>query len=426
LWHIEVSDTATKLFRFFFECRIIRAMKNHNHSLAGICALLLFVILGCSDGEAGSKAAAVSVGDDPAATILENFADRDLLGRTERLISILRAIGPDQVGAFEKALNGLSFPHREIDRVLILAAWSEFDAPAATRWAIRKERSDVVQRTMFSESVYRWAFNDPESFVVDQEVASFAAVGYDSAMLRSFVTGWFDSGTPRLEEFVRNLERGTINRQRAIATFVALKTARDGPAAMIEWMQTLKGDNQYKVVVASHASAQIVNLDSKMATDWCAEICDTPIGKDVPHIMVAAWVRESPEEAMEWIIEQPNGFSTRTGARAAYRHFVVDDRERAAAWMETTTEEERRRRVMAGPIGMYINIVSGDNQPLKAIEWLNYIEEEEFRDVGLLGTLRRWYRRDQAATEEWLAQSSTSDELKAKVRVQALPPNPRR
>ncbi len=115
---------------------------------------------------------------------------------------------------------------------------------------------------------------------------------------------------------------------------------------------------------------------------------------------------------MDFVTSLSNAVAVRTGSRAAYRRFLITEPDRASAWMEKTTEEQRRGPVMQGPVGMYMNKLSGQGQPLLAIEWLEYIQDEDERNARLIPVMRRWLKQDEAAAEAWMAQSSMSEDAK--------------
>jgi len=387
----------------------------------------LFVFPGCSeDAQQTSSSSETVLGADPATVILEVFGEPDRFARTEKLISVLRAVSADQAYAFEEALIGLDTPNSELDRVLILTAWAKYDAPAATKWVKNHEREDIVRNAMFAESVYIWALEDHESFLSDMEMALFIAPGFEPAALRAFIKGWFDSGAPRLESFIRDMTRDTIDRQRSVDTLIGLMTERDGAVAMVEWAKAVRGDVHYRASVNSRVAAEVVLIDSKLITDWCAEICDTKLGEEMPHMIAASWVMQSPEEAMDFISSMPNAISVRTGTRAAFRRFVIADPDRALAWLETTTEEQRKGEVLQGPVAAYVNRSSLAGQNLLALEWLEYVSHEEEREKGAIMIVRRWLENDESAAEAWMAESSMSEEAKTKAREGAARGSTRR
>lgn len=409
----------------FGESRILRAMKNRFRLLA-LIILFTFVFLGCSENvQTSSSDAEVILGADPAATIIEIFGEPDRLARTERLIAALRAVPADQTQVFEEALAGLDFPNRELDRVLVVTAWAEHDAPAATRWAKNIERVDVVRDAMFSEAVYRWALEDPESFVSDMEMSLYILPGIDKSIMRALIKGWFESGQPRLETYIHDMTPQSIDRQRAIDTLANVMAKRDSPDKIIEWATALSGDTVYKTSVYARVAAELVVIDPERVVEWCNEVCDTPIGKRMPHLIAASWADVSGEGAMDFILSRPNATAVRTGARAAYRRFIRDEPERAFAWLETTTEEQRYGPVMQGPVSMYVNRRSTRGQPEIAIEWLKYLEDEGQRDSVRITIMRRWLRTDNNAAEAWMAQSSMSKEDKLEAHKKFDPKAPR-
>lgn len=375
--------------------------------LLAFSVFVLFLSAGCSGDSNESADAALSLGPDPAATIIEIFGIQDRFERTEKLIAALRAVPADRVSVFREVLDRWEGRNRELDRVLVITAWSKFDAPAATRWAMNKERVEIVQSAMFAESVYQWALADPESFVADMDVAAHRIAGTDSGMLRGLVSGWYDSGKPRLEDYILNLERMSIDSQRAVSQLIELKTAREGVGGLIAWANGLPGDRYMKAMVFGRVAAAIVVVDPKMAKDWCAEICGTPVGKEIPHLMAATWAQIAPEDAMNWITAMPDEVGNRTGARATYRRFIIDNPGGAIAWMEARSDEERRQPVMQGPLEMFISKVSTEDMPELAIEWLEkYIVDDKVLSAAYAQICRRWLRMDGPAAEAWMAQST--------------------
>jgi hypothetical protein len=396
----------------FGESRILRAMKKRVRVLTQV-VFLTFLLCGCSDkAQPPSSGAEVTLGADPAATIIEIFGEPDRLARTERLISALRAVPADQTQVFPDAMSGLEFPNRELDRVLVVTAWAKYDAPAATKWAKKRERVEIVRDTMFSETVYAWARKDPESFLADMEMAHYIRPGIRKSIMRPLIRGWFDSGAPRLEPFIHDMTPQSMDRQRALDILIHFKTARDGPAAMIEWATALRGDVRYKSEVNSRVAAELVTIAPQFAVDWCERICSTPVGAGMIHLMAVAWAGKSGEDAMDFVISQPDSIEVQTAARAGFRQFIMKEPDRALAWFDTTTDQQRYGPILQGPIGMYIHKRSMLNQHLVSIEWLKYVDDEEFRKRSLKPILSRWIRIDQSEAEAWMAQSSMSEEEK--------------
>jgi hypothetical protein len=391
-------------------------MKKQLRALAWF-SLLLFLFSGCSEDVKQSSSVAVTApGASSAAMIVEGFREPDRLARTENLISLLRAVPADQTDVFKEALSRMNFPNRELDRVLITTAWAKRDPVAATKWARSHERSEIVRSAMYGDAIYYWALKDPESFLADMEMALWIMPGFDASALRGFVRGWFDSGQPGLEGFIRDMASQSQDQQRAIDTLAKVRTERHGAAATIKWAEELRGSARFKSDLYPRVAAKVVVVDPELVVEWCDRVCDSEAGDKMPHMMAAAWARESGEGAMDFIAAQPNKIPVRTGARAAYRKFLIADSDRALAWMDKTTEEQRSGPVLQGPVAMYINKRSAQNEPLIAIEWLDYLQNEEERDGGRTMIARRWLLSDAVAAEAWMAESSMSEEAKVEAR----------
>jgi hypothetical protein len=393
-------------------------MKIQSRALAWVLLLVLFLLFsGCSeDIQQLPSAGKTASGDDLAARIIEAFAEPDRLARIEQLMVALRAVPADQTHAFEEAWLGLEFPNREPARILLVAAWAKHDPIAATKWAKQRERSEIVRSAMYSDSIYLWALEDPQSFIADMDMAVFVASGFEESALRAFVRGWFDSGEPGLDEYIYDMGSQSVDQQRAIDTLARAMVERYGAAATIKWAEGVRGDTRYKTTIYARTAGKIVTVDSKAAVDWCAEVCDSKLGEQMPHMIAAQWARKSGEDAMDFIASRPFTISVQTGSRAAYRQFMIADSDRALAWMESTTEEQRRGRQLEGPVAMYVNKTSALKNPLVAIEWVDYIQDEEVREMSYISVLRRWIRTDETAAEAWMAQSSMSEEAKLKAR----------
>ncbi|HEB90811.1 MAG TPA: hypothetical protein ENI85_14655 [Deltaproteobacteria bacterium] len=409
-------------------------MKNRLRDLLSFVLLVVVALaIGCSEKAepVADAATAVDLGSDPAATILEILDDPDRFDRMEKLIAALRAVPADQADeVFEEVLAGLRHPFQDLERILIATAWARHDAPAATKWAMRRERIENVRSAVFDEAVYLWAKDDPEAIIRDMDVFRYSSAGWDKTMLRALVRGWFDSGKPNLEEFIHDLNSAGDDRQRAISEYIKVRLARDGADKMIEWAGSVPGSIKYRTYIHSRLAGDIAKTDPARAVAWCDEICDTKLGEDLPHWIAASWVLSSGADAMNWLTSRPDGLSVQTGVRASYRRFLKEDPDAAMAWMEQTTEEQRLGPVLQGPISMYVNRLSAQKEFEKAIDWaVRYLQDEYDREHALEIAARRWLREDPEAAEAWLKDAPMSEEAKVMAhqnRTTPPPPRPRK
>ena len=391
-------------------------MKNRLRSLASFSVLFLLLLVGCSEDAQHSAVPEAVIGDDPAAQILEVLEMRDRFERTEKLMATLRAIPDGQIEAIPTVLNELRMPLREFERVLMISAWSTVDPEAATKWVMAREKHDFLRSAMFSETAYAWALEDPESIRTDFQVGMYSLRGWDPTMLRGFVRGWYDSGEPELETFIRDLGRNGDDRQRAISELIKAKLEKETPEAMIAWVTSLDGETRFRTYAYSRLAADIAAIDPERAIAWCDEVCGSDVGEDMPHWIASSWVREAGAEAMDWIIARPNSQSVRIGIRASYRRFLRSAPEEADAWIEKFSEEDRTGPLLQGPIIMYVNRQSNLANDEVAIEWAKYIDNDWERERSLTSVARRWLRRDEEPAKLWLAgNEDLSDDAKAEL-----------
>ncbi|MFP6655350.1 MAG: hypothetical protein VCB25_06960 [Myxococcota bacterium] len=392
-------------------------MKNRLRNLFSLAVPIALLVAGCGENTQQSARTPITLGQDPVEAIAETLEIAERFDRVESLIAILRAIPADQIDTIPAALDELKRPLREFERVLLISAWSKVDPEAATKWAMVKERNELLRSAMFSETAYAWALKDPESIRTDFKVGMYSLRGWDPTMLRGFIRGWFDSGEPDLESFVRDLGRTGDDRQRAISELVKVKLETETPDELILWATGLDGEMRYRSYVYSRVAADIAVIDPAIAVAWCDEVCDSEVGENMPHWIASSWVREAGAEAMDWIIAQPNSSSVRIGLRASYRRLGLSSPDEADAWLEKFSKEELAKPLLQGPVIMYVNRQSSLSRNDVAIEWTELIQNDWERDRALSTIARRWLRRDADAAEIWLTGTDTlSDVAKADLR----------
>ena len=393
-------------------------MKNSLRILISFFVLFsLLAVVGCGEDSPEPAAAPEGVvGQDPAAELLDDVNIKDRFDRIESMIATMRAIPPAQIDAIPTVLNELKAKGRELERVLLVSGWSRVDPEAATKWVMKREKLEYVRSTMFNETVYAWAAEDPESLRSDFKIGLYSVRGWDPTMLRAFIHGWYDSGEPELETFIRDLGRNGDDQQRAISELIKVKLEKETPDEMIAWVTKLKGDERYRSYAYSRLAADIAAIDPQRAIAWCDEICDTNVGKDLPHWIASSWAREAGADAMDWLLARPETPAVRVGIRASYRLFQKTSPEEADAWLEKFPEEKLSSELFQGPVIMYVNRQSQLANNEVAIEWTKYIDNDWELERSLKSIAGRWLRRDEDAAKTWLATNEDlSDDVKAEL-----------
>jgi hypothetical protein len=368
--------------------------------------MLSLCFLACSEGDAVlSSGGASEQGADPLSRFQEILAVPDRLDRIEMLIEELRVLPAGQAGVLREALQGLHAPFRDVERVLIISGWARLDPRAASGWAFRRMRPPY-QEAGIAEAIGIWAREDPDAILETYDAQRIAEAS--PGFLVALVEGWFASGKPSLEAFIIDLGKGET-RQSAIDTFVRVKIERDGGVATRTWAKEGRGDNHYRKSVHSRVGRELARSDPDQGVEWCEEVCDTKLGRNVGHMVATEWAVRSGADAMDWLLTRPDEIETWATARAAYRQFMMNDMDGALSWMEAVEPQTRKRELLQGPVGMYVNKQSRVN-PEIAIEWTEYLISTDERELTLITIARRWLRKDEAAAEAWLATSPLSEE----------------
>ena len=378
---------------------------------------LALVVVGCGEEKPNrstvrTEAAGATTGQGRLGAIFE-MPDR--IDRVEALVAALRAIGPDEVGQLRELLQDRDVPLRNLERILVVAAWADHDPEAATAWAIRSEQGDS-QEAAIADAVREWARVDPEAVIREYDINRIAP--NHRGLVIGLIEGWFETGDlALLESFVRDLG-DSDSRQRAVTTLARLRVSRDGPEAVIRWAESIpSAEAKFKTSVYRRVGREIARTHPRLAADWCDRVCDSPYGSAMAGLIVGEWAKEDGAAAMDWVLTRPDGPDTRVAIRSAYRAFMLADADAALAWMEATAEEQRHDDLLQGAVAMYVTMRSWQpGQAGVAIEWAGYLKEEAARERALISTVRRWRERDEAAAEAWLADSPLSEEAREKAR----------
>ena len=367
---------------------------------------LVFLFSACQEqvSDRPSSTATPVSSADLQARILEILKESDRLDRVEMLMPVLRGLTADQTNLLEGILRARRLPYRDVETILIVSAWANFDPPAAAKWAIKSERIREIQPSMTADVLRTWARRDPAAVLQAYQVVGRS----DPSMLVGLIEGWFESGQPGLESFVLAISDDD-DRQTAIAQLVRIKVANDGIDGVREWAESQSGDTKYRQILYANTAASMASFAPEQAVEWCNEICEKKVGKHMREWIALRWAAYSGADAMNWLLTQPDIVQTRATTRGAYRKFLIKDREAGYAWMEAMPEDQRRSSLAQGPLGLYVNNRSWDD-PEIAIDWAQYLTDESERENALKTIFNRWRKKDEAAAEAWLSQSALSEE----------------
>jgi hypothetical protein len=369
---------------------------------------------------------AITDGETPADVVRKALGDvlrdHDAFSRARRLGVLLPTLGPEFVPAVVETLEDRTVDLRAIELELLVRYWATHQPEEASRWAVEKSPPDYRVGAVFS-ALTVWAEADPQA-AVSVAWPWVLIPTIERIVPTALVSGWFAANDPsELTQWIRDLPIG-IPRQRAIAAYIRVVIQTRGPEAVKRWAESLPDDDAtYKLTVFRRVVDALSALDIEAGVRWCDTHCDGPYGNNMRSIIARNWVIRDGPSALAWLSSAPEGHEKNLAVRLTFALWARTDREAALAWMaaQTTAEPDPWLRPI---FPIYAQLLSKD-APTDAIEWAKRIEGDDERETVLIGVARVWRYLDEAAAEEWLLQSSLSEEARGKVRAPIEEQRPR-
>jgi hypothetical protein len=313
-----------------------------------------------------------------------------------------------------EALGDRMIDLRASELDLLVRYWATHQGEDASRWAMEKSPANYRVASVFS-ALTVWAEVDP------QAAASVAwpwlqIPTFERVVPNALVRGWFAANDPpELRQWIHDLPAG-IPRQRAIAAYIRVVIQTQGSEAVKRWAESLPDDDApYKLAVHRKVVDALSQLDIEAGTRWCDTHCDGPYGKNLRSIIARNWVLRDGPSALAWLSSAREGHERDLAVRITFALWARTDREAALGWMATQTTGEPDPWLRP-TFPVYARLLARD-APADAIEWAGRIEGDEQRESALIEVARVWRHLDEAAAEEWLLESSLSEEAREKVRA---------
>jgi hypothetical protein len=381
--------------------------------LAGL--LLAGLVLGACDSETPPEplksepaaTAPVPAGSQGLAELDAILDDGDALSRSGRLASLLPTLSVDIADEVRDAVI-LDSETAVAEFALVGTWWGRHDGPAAYRWA-RAVSQDFRIGVMMAV-LRSWAEHDPTAAAVEVQALSGSEQWACQAAL---IRGWFVSGKPGLLDYIQDLGEGSY-RQLSLSVYSEALYTYQGSEAVIAWADGLKGtDDRFHYEAERQAVYVLAGFDRPAAIAWAERR-----GTDALHRLVASrWAGEDGAAAIEWASQIEDARVRRISLRMAYRHWLLGDRLEAVEWARTLDADQPGDLVeAAGAIAMSISWV----EPLKALRWIDHMENPDERERARITVLRRWRKRDETAARAWLDESDYSLDMKRRILTDSL------
>jgi hypothetical protein len=260
-----------------------------------------------------------------------------------------------------------------------------------------------------------WAEADPQAAVSAAWPWATQTTTLERIVPSALVRGWFAANNPpELAQWIQALPVG-IPRQRAIAAYVRVVIQAQGSEAVKRWAESLPDDDAtYKLAVFRRVVDALSKLDIEAGLRWCDSQCDGPYGSNMRSLIARNWVASDGASALEWLSSAPEGHERFLATQVTFALWARIDREAALDWMAAQAAVEPIPWLQAiYPIHAKLVV---EDAPADAIESAKRIEDDATREAVLIKVARVWRYLDEAAAEEWLLQSSLSEEARERVR----------
>ncbi len=394
-----------------------------------LAAALIAVACGdATPAEREAKPAAVPVPETPAdifrAELNESLREPDPFLRAQRLGALLPTMGAGSVASVIDAITDDGMVDlRGTEYDLLVRAWARFHPEAAAQWALT--RSDLIYRTaVLHAALFTWASMDPQAAAAATWGWSTAAKGLERVVPSALVRGWYRHGnSPELVEFVRTRPMGML-RQRALSVYIRVAAQTDGPAAIMQWAESLddEDDDRFKLSAFRIVAAELTIADVEAGLRWCEKYCDTEYGKNMRSRIARTWATRDGPAALEWLSKGPAGNQRDFDIRLAYARWIRVNSKEALEWLPAQEGEGGLPDWLQSALPPYSRAVA-TSSPAKAVEWAEKIKDEKTREPIVVFAARIWLGVDKPAAEAWLEQASLSEEALEQIRSGPEVPN---
>jgi len=354
--------------------------------------------------------------------ILDVLREPDAFARASRLSALLPALGPGAVPEVRAALEDPAVDRGGVEITLLVRFWATHDPEGAVSWAWLKAPGGY--RAGAIGAVFEhWGKVDPEAAGKRlQGLSLLPSEKLDVAEI-ALVRGWFESGLPGLEDYIRDLGLGT-SQQRALAAFAREAIQRDGPEAIARWAESIPDeDEKFKLDAFRQVGSELALADPAAAAAWCDAHCEGPFGTSVRMLIAQRWAARDGRAAMQWLSTAPAGKERDWAVKGAYRGWFRRDREELSSWM-TALGLDGVEPWLQPALEAHATW-AGAKDPMEGLKWAAVITDGMVRERSYVKIAHRWYALDESAADAWLEQSPLSEEARERVRTAPPPREPR-
>jgi len=197
---------------------------------------------------------------EPRDAVLDVLREPDAFARASRLSALLPTLGPEDVPEIRAALENPTIDHGSVEIALLVRFWATHEPANAAIWAWIESPSGYRSGSI-DAAFETWAKIDPEA--ARQQVEAMGMLPGEGLLAAeiALVRGWFESGFPGLEDFIRNFGP-SFQQQRALSVFAREAIQRDGPEAIARWAESIPDEDKgFKLVAFRKLGSEFAKID---------------------------------------------------------------------------------------------------------------------------------------------------------------------
>jgi hypothetical protein len=356
----------------------------------------------------------------------------DDFARARKLGELLPTLGPESIPVVKDALDDAAMLEiSAIEFELLLHYWSQHNRADAAWYALSGSPRAYRVAAIYG-AVLPWVREDPEKALPTVRTFGIEAGDAGAATQNAIVRGWYESGHPGLEDYIKSLGAG-FERQRALSAYAnaMVRDKNKGPAGLVAWAEAIpESDADYKLDAFRRTALALVPHDLERAKQFCEAHCEGQHGSNLRVRIADRWSRDNPEAALDWLAASPKGSDALLSTRIAFANWGFKDRKNAIRWYQQQVAKHagKEQPVWLEPAVMVYSILLGRENPIEGLASAEKVKDPQDRRVAIVQIAHEWYHdndgKNKDAAEKWLAQSPLDEELRAIVRNPEFPAVP--
>jgi hypothetical protein len=345
----------------------------------------------------------------------------DRLDRISAQASVLARATPESLAGVLAAVDAAPLNPGDIEYLLTVSWWAEFDPEAARRWSERDLR--VGGHRLILEELFRvWARRDPEAAMAAVPELRYRI--HRTAAAVAVLSQVDVSQVVRIVTLLRMLSDADERRAAIEAITTHELVAGNGIDAakkrigILQVVATEEGDFDLAADLQAASVQALASIDPVAAGLWWSEWAESQdeIPASSARDIGLGWTKLDPISALGWIAGLPPGAVRDETVKISYRQWLVQDFASARAWGAEHSQSPER---WVEPAMINYAVVVGAEDPLKGIAVTGNLSEAAIRNEALLLIVRRWLRNDRETADAWLESSDLEPSQIARIRATA-------